>query len=81
MSEDSVLLKTYSSRQEAEFAQQFLKSSDILSRMADDDGGGWSPHVGAAAGFSLFVLQSDFERAKALIDEDVSAETDPAASE
>ena len=80
MNEDSVLLRAYPSRQEAEIAQQMLISADIPTRMTDDDAGGWAPHVGFAAGFILYVLQSDLECARALINVDDSSESVPPAA-
>jgi len=67
MSENIKLLKTFSSRIDAELAKSFLESNGIKSMISADDAGEMYPAASAYWGVKLFVNENNFEIADNLI--------------
>jgi hypothetical protein len=63
MSEELVVVKTFSFRAEADIAQLLLSSAGIESTIKGGDAGGWAPHH-AAQGISVLVDAELLEDAK-----------------
>jgi len=67
MNEKIKLLKTFSSRIEAELAKSFLESNGIKSMISADDAGEMYPAASIYWGVKLFVNENKFEIANNLI--------------
>lgn len=67
MNEKIKLLKTYSSRIDAELAKSFLESNGIKSMITADDAGEMYPAASVYWGVKLFVNENDFGIADDLI--------------
>jgi len=60
--EATVVIRTYSTRQAAEFAQMLLEGSGITSFINADDAGGMRPYM-AMTGVQLIVRTDELARA------------------
>jgi hypothetical protein len=67
MNEKIKLLKTFSSRIEAELAKSLLESNGIKTMISADDAGEMYPAASVYWGVKLFVNEKDFETADSLI--------------
>ena len=63
-----VVLKTYTSRAEAELAQGILQANGIDALVSSDDAGGMQPWLQQALGVRLFVRHEDALRAAWLLE-------------
>ena len=68
-----VVLKTFSSRPEAELARSILAGSEIESFVVSDDCGSIDPGLGFGRGVELLVDSEDLERALRVVAEAVPA--------
>ena len=64
---DSVTVKTYGTRAEADTAKTLLDSQNIEAFVISDDAGGIDPALANANGVQLKVGKKDLERAKKLL--------------
>jgi len=67
MSEEVVVIKTFSSETEATMAQQVLQESGVRSFVLKDDAGGMEPHLQRTAGVRLVINRADIERASEIL--------------
>ena len=63
MSEEIMVIKTFSNETEAAMAQQLLKQSGVRSFVFKDDAGGMEPHLQRTNGIRLVVSRADVDRA------------------
>jgi hypothetical protein len=76
---DPTIIRTFSDRGEAEIARSLLEAEGIdAATAADDTRGNW-PQFDLSAGVQLVVEAADAERARALLDEEISEATLDAA--
>ena len=68
------VLKTFSSRYEAEAARSFLAGSSIDSLVVSDDCGATDPGLGFGRGVDLLVDEKDWDRAARVMLEAASSE-------
>ncbi len=68
MSDEIVVIKTFSNETEATMAQQILDQSGIRSFVFKDDGGGMEPHLQLTGGVRLVVNRTDAEHAVELLE-------------
>lgn len=61
------LVKTFSTRIEADIAKAFLESEGIPSSIQADDQGGMRPHLALTGGVKLFVATEQAELAAQLL--------------
>jgi len=67
---DTVCLKTFQYRHEAELAIGILESNGINAFVSGDDYGGAGPHIlQATGGAKLMVLEDDAEKALEILNE------------
>ena len=64
---DSVCVKTFSNRIEANIAKGKLKSENIVSFVSADDEGGMIPFQFGKEGVQLFVKEEDFNKAQEIL--------------
>ena len=65
---DTVIIKTYLTRLDAEMAQSLLEANNIKAIVEGDDCGGLQPNIAlVSGGFDLIVSQADSETAKELL--------------
>lgn len=62
-----VLLKVFSSRQEADLVKSLLESENIWALVIADDQGGMRPSMAFTLGVKLMVQPEDLERAQLLL--------------
>lgn len=62
---ETVCIKTYPNRMEADWAKSFLDANGISAMVAADDAGGMYPNFGAGVG--LFVLEEHVDQARNLL--------------
>ena len=68
MESETLKLRSFAHRHEAEFARQLLRAEDIESQIKGDDASGWAPHIGlATGGFSIGVMKEEQERASEIL--------------
>jgi len=66
--ENSLIIKTYATRIEAEIGKSKLEANGIKAFIQADDGGGQESFLLNATGFvKLFVLKKDYAAAKKII--------------
>jgi hypothetical protein len=76
---DPTIIRTFSDRGEAEIARSLLEAEGIeAATTADDTRGNW-PQFDLSAGVQLVVEAADAERARELLDEEISEATLDAA--
>lgn len=64
MKTDTVKVRSFAYRNDAEFAQQLLHAEQIESQLKGDDASGWLPNIGlGTGGFSLWVMEGNEEKA------------------
>lgn len=64
----TICLKTYASRDEAEFDRAILEGAGIRAMVSADDCGGMRPHLAfTSGGVKLLVLSENLERAAELL--------------
>ncbi len=79
MNDDSVTLRTFTDRGEAEIARALLEAEGIEASLRADD---IYPALDFSSGLRLVVPEGDAERARAILDEKISPEElDEAESE
>jgi flagellar motor component MotA len=79
---DPTIVRTFSDRGEAEIARAMLEAEGIEAALAADDAAENVPSFDLSAGLQLVVDADDVERAKALLDEEISeADLDAAERE
>jgi hypothetical protein len=64
----TIVLKVFTNEFEAELAKGILEEEEIKAYISSDDSGGMRPHLQLTLGIRLLVLESDFERAKEILD-------------
>jgi len=65
---NSVILKTFMYRHEAEMAKGLLEDNSIEAIISADDMGGYRPHLSLSMGnVRLLVRSQDFERARDIL--------------
>lgn len=67
MSDEPVVIKTFSNETDAEMAHQVLQESGVRSFVFKDDAGGMEPHLQLTGGVRLVVTRSDAERARQIL--------------
>ena len=72
MSDELIVLKTFSREIDARLAQQVLQESGIRSLVFKDDVGGMEPHLQLTAGIRLVVMGVDAECAHQLLNPKIS---------
>jgi len=68
MSDDVVVLKTFSSEIEAGMAQQVLQDGGVNAFIFKDDAGGMEPHLQRTSGVRLLVNRVDAESAHQILE-------------
>ena len=68
MSDEVVVLKTFSNEIEAGMAQQVLQEAGMTAYVFKDDAGGMEPHLQRTNGVRLVVKRSDARRAHELLE-------------
>jgi hypothetical protein len=76
---DPTIVRTFSDRGEAEIARSLLEAEGIGAAIAADDTRGNWPQFDLSAGLQLVVEGGDVERARELLDEEISEATLDAA--
>lgn len=66
--EKTVVLKVFTNEFEAELAKSMLEEEEIKAYVSSDDVGGMQPPQQMTEGIKLIVLETDFERAKEILD-------------
>ena len=72
MSDEPIVVKTFSNETEAEMAQQLLDGAGVRAFVFKDDAGGMEPQLQASGGVRLMVRATDAERARDVIKKIVS---------
>jgi hypothetical protein len=67
MSEETVVIKTFSNETDATMAQQMLTESGVRAFILKDDAGGMEPHLQLSGGVRLIVNRADAERAHEIL--------------
>lgn len=68
MSEEVVVLKTFTNEIEAGMAQQVLQEAGLTAFVFKDDAGGMEPQLQRTNGVRLVVKRADAERAHELLE-------------
>jgi hypothetical protein len=66
--EKTVVLKIFMNEFEAELAKSMLEEEKIKAYISSDDVGGMQPPQQMSEGIKLIVLETDYERAKEILD-------------
>ena len=72
MSDDVVVLKTFSNEIEAGIAQQVLQNGGVSAFIFKDDAGGMEPHLQRTVGVRLLVSRVDAESAHQILEAPIS---------
>ena len=72
MSDDVVVLKTFSNEIEAGIAQQVLQNGGVSAFIFKDDAGGMEPHLQRTSGVRLLVNRVDAESAQKILEAPIS---------
>jgi len=67
MSDEPVVVKTFSNETEAEMAQQILDDAGVRAFIFKDDAGGMEPQLQATGGVRLMVSAKDAERVREIL--------------
>lgn len=67
MSDEPLVVKTFSNEIDAEMAKQALQESGVRAFVFKDDAGGMEPHLQLTGGVRLVVTRSDAERAQEIL--------------
>lgn len=67
MSDEPLVIKTFSNETDAEMARQVLEESGVRAFVFKDDAGGMEPHLQLTGGVRLVVTRSDAERAQEIL--------------
>lgn len=67
MSEEVVVIKTFSNEIDATMAQQVLQESGVRAFVFKDDAGGMEPHLQLTGGVRLVINRADLERASEIL--------------
>ncbi len=67
MSDEPVVVKTFSNETDAEMANQVLQASGVRAFIFKDDAGGMEPQLQLTGGVRLVVTRSDAERAREIL--------------
>jgi hypothetical protein len=70
--EDPTIVRTFTSRGEAEIACSLLEAEGIAAAVLAEERGGLTPSLDFASGVQLLVEAVDLDRARELLDEVVS---------
>ena len=76
---DPTIVRVFSDRGEAEIARSLLEAEGIPASLAADYMGGTTPPLDFSSGLQLVVDAADVERARELLDEEISDATLDAA--
>ena len=68
MPDDFVVVRTFSTRQEAELAQSALHAAGIEALLRSDEAGGLQPAMAWSNGVALVVRDDDAEEAAEILD-------------
>ncbi len=63
-----VVIRTFSSRMEAEIARGALEANGVTCRINSDDLAGLRPHLALSSGVQLLVAEADVEAANQLLE-------------
>jgi hypothetical protein len=69
---DPTIVRTFSDRGEAEIARSLLEAEGIAAEIAADDTRGNWPQFDLSAGLQLVVEATEVDRARELLDEEIS---------
>jgi hypothetical protein len=72
MSDEPVLITTFSNEAEAEMAQQLLANGGVRAFVFKDDAGGMEPQLQLSGGVRLMVSSTDATRAHEILKDVVS---------
>lgn len=67
MSDEPVVIKTFSNEINAEMASQMLQESGVRAFIFKDDAGGMEPHLQLTGGVRLVVTRVGAERAREIL--------------
>ena len=67
MSEEAVVLKTFTNEIEAGMAQQVLQEAGVTAFVFKDDAGGMEPQLQRSAGVRLVINRVDAQRAHQML--------------
>ena len=67
MSDEPIVIKTFSNETDAEMAHQVLEESGLRAFVFKDDAGGMEPHLQRTGGVRLLVIRADAERARQIL--------------
>ena len=67
MSDETVVIKTFSNETDAAMAQQMLTESGVRAFIFKDDAGGMEPQLQLTGGVRLVVNQADVKRAREIL--------------
>lgn len=67
MSDEVVVIKTFSNETDAAMAQQLLQESGVRAFVLKDDAGGMEPHLQLTGGVRLVINHADTERASEIL--------------
>lgn len=72
MSNEPVVIKTFSNEVDAEMAQQLLEDSGVRAFVFKDDAGGMEPQLQLTGGVRLVASRADAERAREILENMIS---------
>jgi predicted Fe-Mo cluster-binding NifX family protein len=67
MSEETVVLKVFTTEMDANMARDVLKDEGVNAFIFKDDGGGMEPHLQRTNGVRLVVNRGDVDRAREIL--------------
>ena len=67
MSDEPVVIKTFSNETDVEMAYQVLEESGVRAFVFKDDAGGMEPHLQRTGGVGLVVTRADAERDRQIL--------------
>jgi len=67
VSDEPIVIKTFSNETDAEMAHQVLEESGLRAFVFKDDAGGMEPHLQRTGGVRLLVIRADAERARQIL--------------
>ena len=68
MSDEVVVIQTFSNETDATMAQQMLQESGVRAFVLKDDAGGMEPHLQRTRGVRLVVKPDDAKRARKILE-------------
>ena len=67
MSDEVIVIKTFSNETDATMAKQVLQESGVRAFVLKDDAGGMEPHLQRTTGVRLVINRADMERASEIL--------------